>query len=565
MTKTRIIQTTQSNQDLDRKTEADIERRRFLKDFAYSTMGLMLGAGSSSHASERESEVSRSGSRAYTGRPRHPKRFAIGMFVQESNTFCPEMSGLARFRNMTLATGDDVVPLASKSSEFLGGMAKAATDLGISLYGTVAAEASPFGIVDREAYDYVRSVLFERLKNAPRIDGVLFAFHGGMVAETTMDPEGDLIETIRAIVGPDVPVCCTFDLHCKVSGKMIENGSAFFYNNENPHVDSFDRGVEAAQVCFRIASKEISPVMAMSKPGMIVPTLNVRPPTSGPLVAVFDKAFELERSDDRIININIGAGFPWQDVPEAGLNVVSVVDKDFQLAQDVADFLSEEIWRVRQEFIPNDLVDLKEAVARAVAENSGPTVLVDVADNPGDGTTMDSNAILREMLEQGISQAAVGCIRQPAAVQRCIDAGVGARIDLEVGCPYRVVGEPISMNVQVKSITDGTFEAASPIFGTQVYKFGRTTVVTHEGIDIILCERTGSLGNNFPDLFFRNGIDPRRRKILAIKTFQMYSEPHYREITNQFIQVDAPGQATPHLSRLAWKNIPRPVFPIDSD
>ncbi len=487
-------------------------------------------------------------------------RFAVGMFMQESSTFCPEVSSLERFRNNVLTFGDDVLPVAKTSISYLGGVMQAAAKHGIEVFPTVAASASPYGVVEKGAYEQITSGLYERLESAGQLDGIVFVFHGAMVSETTMDPEGEIIAAMRSIVGPDVPICCTFDFHCKVSQRMIDNADAFFYNNENPHVDSFDRGIEAAEACLRIASGEIEPVMVFKKPGMMVPTLNVRPPTSGPLVEIFNRAFEMEK-DPRVININIGAGFPWCDVPDAGVNVVPVVHKDRQLAEDIAAELSERIWQVRHEFIPTSLVPLEEAVERAVSAKEGPVVLVDVADNPGDGTTMDSNSILRELYKQNAKNAAIAAIRQPDAVRKCLQAGVGADVTLELGCVHRVIGEPITMTARVKTLSDGIFYRASPTAGEGYANFGKTAVIENEGIEVIITERTGP--SNFPQIFLRNGIDPTKKKILVIKTFKMYSEPHFRSIAREMIEVDAPGQATPNLTRLTWKHIPRPMFPID--
>lgn len=487
-------------------------------------------------------------------------RFAVGMFMQESSTFCPEVSRLERFQNDVLVLGDDVLPTAKRSISYLGGIIKAATNLGIEVIPTVAASASPYGVVEKNAYEYITGELYDRLRNAGQLDGIVFVFHGAMVSETTMDPEGEIIATMRSIVGPDVPICCTFDFHCKVSQRMIDNADAFFYNNENPHVDSFDRGVEATEACLRIASGEIEPVMVFKKPGMMVPTLNVRPPTSGPLVEIFNRAFEMEK-DPRVININIGAGFPWCDVPDAGMNVVPVVHKDRQLAEDLAGELSERIWQVRHEFIPSTLVPLEEAVGHAIAAKDGPVVLVDVSDNPGDGTTMDSNTILRELYRQNARNAAIAAIRQPDAVRKCIEAGVGADVTLDLGCTYRVIGEPINMTARVKTLSDGIFFRTSPTTGAGDANFGRTAVIEKDGIEIIITERTGP--TNFPQIFLRNGINPSDKKILVIKTFKMYSAPHFKSVAREMIEVDAPGQASPNLTRFTWKHIPRPMYPID--
>ena len=327
-------------------------------------------------------------------------------------------------------------------------------------------------------------------------------------------------------------------------------------------MDSFARGMEAARTCFRIAAGEIDPVMVIRKPGLLVPTLNVRPPTSGPLVEVFNRVFEIEK-DPRVININIGPGFPWSDVPDSGMHVVPVVHKDRRLAEDIAGEISDRLWSLRHDFIPKNLVPVEEAVSRALAAKKGPVVLVDVSDNPGDGTTMDSNGILKELYRQKARDVAIACLRQPEVVRQCIEAGVGSDVKVSVGDPYKVVGEPIEMVARVKSISDGAFTTVSPIFGRNSYGYGRSAVIEHDGIEIIVTERTGGLANNFPEAFTRNGINPADRKILVIKTFRMYSEPHYRGIAGEMIEVDAPGQATMHLGGLKWKHIPRPMFPID--
>ena len=119
-------------------------------------------------------------------------RFAVGMFMQESSTFCPEVSRLERFQNDVLVLGDDVLPTAKRSISYLGGIIKAATNLGIEVIPTVAASASPYGVVEKNAYEYITGELYDRLRNAGQLDGIVFVFHGAMVSETTMDPEGEI-------------------------------------------------------------------------------------------------------------------------------------------------------------------------------------------------------------------------------------------------------------------------------------------------------------------------------------------------------------------------------------
>lgn len=540
---------------------SDLSRRKLVGGAALAAMLLPTA-----QADAKPTRSGRNGPRARKAPAGTPRRFAFGGFIQESNTFCPALSTLDIFH---VERGQALLEAArttggSTGDSFVGGMVKATEAMGIEAFPTLYAAAFPFGVVERQTYEALKAEILTRLAEAPPLDGVLFAFHGAMVSQTTMDPEGDLLAGIRQVVGPDIPICCTFDLHCKVSQRMIDNGDAFFYNNQNPHRDSYERGVEAAENCARIARGEVRPVMAFRKPGMMVPTLNVRPPESGPMVGIFERAFELEK-DPRVLNINIGAGFPWSDVPDAGMNVVVVTDGDVPLAEEIAKEISDRLWAVRQEFIPTRLVEAPVAVATARAQSRGPNLLFDVADNPGDGTTMDSNSLLRELVSQKAERTVFACIHQPALVAQCVDAGVGAKLTVEVGDPYHVVEGPLRLDVEVRNISDGRFiaESSPPGNGNRTYDYGRTVVLRHAGIDMLVAEKVGGAGINLPELLERNGIDPMQCQIIVLKTFQMYSEPFYSSLAHSMTQVDTRGQAPIHLARLDWKYIQRPMFPID--
>jgi microcystin degradation protein MlrC len=299
--------------------------------------------------------------------------------------------------------------------------------------------------------------------------------------------------------------------------------------------------------------------MALRKPGMLPPTLHVNPPASGPLVDIFKRAFKMEK-DPRVVNVNIGAGFPWCDVPDAGMSVLTVVDKDKELAEKLAEELSRRLWEARYGFIPS-LPTAEEAVERAMSAEEGPVILADVADNPGDGTTEDSNGILKALIESNAQDVGIAVMCDSEAVEECIDAGVGNEVTLDLGCKARLFGDPITLTVKVRTITDGAFRTYGPLFGGYEVDIGRTVVVEHDGIEIIITGRTHN--PTFPEVFRRHGIEPSRKKILVVKTFRMHMEPNYRPFAKEIIEVDAPGQASVNMKSFEWTRIPRPMFPID--
>jgi microcystin degradation protein MlrC len=483
-------------------------------------------------------------------------RFALGGILHESNTFCPEKTTLDHFH---VAVGDDIVSENMGSRWFFGGVIDASNVLGAELHPTLAASANPFGVVDAETFDYLKGNLLHRMEQAGEVDGVVLCLHGGMVAENSMDPEGEILSRVREIVGGEIPIVCTLDMHCNISQRMVDNADAFFSNNENPHLDSYERAVEATRALHRIIEGEIEPVMALRKPGMLPPTLHVNPPHSGPLVGLFERAFEMEE-DPRVINVNIAAGFPWCDVPDAGMSVLTVVDGDVDLAERLAEELSQMLWEVRHDFIPS-LQTAEEAVERAMRAKEGPVILADVADNPGDGTTEDSNGILKALIESKAQDVGIAVLCDPEAVEKCFEAGVGNEVTLDLGCKARLFGDPITLTLKVRTITDGAFRTDSPLFGGYEVDIGRTVVVEHDGIEIII---TGHTHNPmFPEVFRRHGIDPSKKKILVVKTFRMHMEPNYSPFAKEIIEVDAPGQASPNMKRFEWTRIPRPMFPID--
>ena len=485
-------------------------------------------------------------------------RFAFGGIMHESNTFCPVKTTLNQFEESGIHLGEGIITHHRGSRGYIGGVIDAAEELGVELVPTLYASTSPYGVVEEEAFTYLLDQLCARMEQAAGVDGVVLCLHGGMVAENSMDPEGEILARVREIVG-DAPIACTLDMHCNVSQRMIDNCDAFFVNNENPHMDSYDRGVEATRVLRDVIEGRIRPLMALRKPGMLPPTLHVNPPHSGPLVEIFNRAFEMEE-DPRVINVNVCAGFPWSDVPDAGMSVITVVDGDQGLADELADELSQRLWEARHEFIPS-LLKPDEAVEKAMNAEEGPVILADVADNPGDGTTQDSTAMLASLIRHGAREALLAVINDADALKACLAAGVGGEVTLDLGCKARLFGDPVHLTGRVKTITDGSLRHSGSLYGEFERQIGRTVVLETGGIEIIVTER-----RNVPmvsELFWRHGIDPSTKKIIVVKTFRMHLEPKYRLFAKEVIEVDAPGQASVDMKSFKWARIPRPMYPID--
>ena len=84
------------------------------------------------------------------------------------------------------------------------------------------ARALPGGVVERGAYDAWKAEIVEGLAAAGPLDGLFFDIHGAMSVQGMDDAEGDLINAIRSVIGPEPMVSASMDLHGNVSQDLFD-------------------------------------------------------------------------------------------------------------------------------------------------------------------------------------------------------------------------------------------------------------------------------------------------------------------------------------------------------
>lgn len=485
-------------------------------------------------------------------------RIAIGQISHETNAFSPLLTDLEAFSQRGLHFGADILKSYENTKTGLGGFLDYLLQHGARMIPTISATAVPSGVVRRNAYDFLKKGLLDRLREEQWVDGVLLALHGAMVVEDLPDPEGDLLKAVRSLLGPAIPVVATLDLHANVTDEMVEYATGLFGYDTNPHVDAFERGLEAAAFLLDVLEGKRRPVMALVKPPLMPPTVNMRT-AEGPMVDLFHLARDWEGKRG-VINVSVFGGFPFSDIKEAGVGVVALTDGDAGLARAAASDVARLAWDLRYQFLKT-LVPPEEAVARAMTAPAGPVVLADVADNPGGGGSGDTTQLLATLLEMDAREVGFALIWDPQAVEEAIRAGVGQEVTLRVGGKTEPAhGAPLSLTGRVKTISDGVFVNRGPMATGVRVEAGRSVLFQTQGLDIVLTENR--LAPNDPEIFRHLGVDPSQKKILVLKSrghFRAAFEPIAREI----IEVDCPGFASPNLSWFSYRNVRRPIFPLD--
>jgi len=497
-------------------------------------------------------------------------RLLAAMFKHETNTFSPVPTPVERFfgyRPQMLA-GQAAIDAHRGTGSGLGGFITVAEEAGAELHVAVAGEANPSGTVEDEAFDRIAAPILEAVSRGGW-DGILLDLHGAMVTRSQEDGEGELLRRIRAI-DPSTPIGVTLDMHANIYDDIVRLATVVTGYHTYPHVDVREAGERAARVIVRTIRGEIRPAMRWGNRPMLPHVMRQgthEEPNRG-----LQAACVAHEQAGRALACSVFVGFPHADIREAGLSAVVCTDAAPEQAETIRDTLLDTAWAARERFVYR-AEPLAQSVTRAkalgetpAAGRTGPIVMLDHCDNVASGGTMDTTAVLAEMLRQDLRDAVFYAIHDPEAVRAAIAAGVGADITLSVGgkSPMPSIGapaQPLTVTGRVRRITDGLYRLRGPMGAGAQANNGPTVVLQVGGIELVLM----SLYQEPCDLecFHALGIDPTRRRFMAIK-----SRVHWRaglgDLAREVVECAGVGVTTSDYSLLKFERVRRPVFPLDA-
>jgi len=487
-------------------------------------------------------------------------RIAIGGLMHESNTFAAGRTTRDDFKRGGLETGEGIARRWGDAHHEVAGFFDAARDFGFEPVPTLMAWATPAAPLTAEAFQSLTDELLAEIKRAGRVDAVLLALHGAMVAEGETDADGTILERVRDLVGPEIPLIASLDLHGNVSNKMASATNALVAYRTYPHVDQRSRGRHAGSVAYRAAIGEIKPTQAIAKPPLLIHLL-AQETEREPMRCRVSEMVELARGP-KVLDASLLPGFPYADVASCGPTCVVVTDDDPELANRLARDMGDRLWACRRELTASPLGPT-EAVQAALSERRHPVVLVDLGDNIGGGSAADSTVLAHELLRQGAEEFIV-VLYDPEAVQECIRSGVGSTVSLKAGGKIDRNAPPFRVSGRVKSIHDGTYIEKSPRHGgIRLNDQGLTAVVEMAGGNVVVLNSLRhppfSLGQ-----LTSLGLDPQAASFLVVKGAVAYKAA-YSPIAGAIIEVDSPGLTAANPARFTYERIRRPILPLDPE
>jgi microcystin degradation protein MlrC len=452
---------------------------------------------------------------------------------------------------------------ASRQSTVASGVVEAAARLGVDVYPIMQAGAGSLGYVEKESFNEKLDTLVNQLKTAqPPFAGVILIQHGAMVVDGYPHGDAEVVRRVREAMGRPFPIVVTHDFHSNVPGELVRDSDVLITYKENPHLDTKERGIQAATIIAGMIRGTLRPVQAIARPPMIV-NLLFQDTFHEPYRPVKEASRQLEKRNPKILAASVPGGYQWADVPAMGPSAIVVTNGDKALAEREARRLSDMLWAIRGKLVFN-APDAAAAVRQAMASDKFPVALMDTGDNIGGGSAGDGTAMLAELLKQR-AQGWVVVISDAEANRAAFQAGVGGAFDIMVGGKTdKMHGGPVRVRGRVRSLHEGKYVEPEVRHGGRRYMdMGHTSVIEVEGSsrdlpNLLLLTNRPTSPNSLHQLI-SNGVYPQRMRILVAKGTTA-PRAAYEPVAARIIAVNTPGATDVNPARFRFKNVRPGLF-----
>ena len=488
-----------------------------------------------------------------------------GSFVHESSTFKKGETTLQDFRDEVLDLGQTAIDRFGDVNDELAGFLDAGRAGGWRITHSVSAHANPGAPVSRQAFDHIAGIICDAAAtHRATLDGILLCLHGSMVPSFCEDGEGELLRRLRAIVGPDLPIAATLDLHAMVTPAMVEQAQILVSYKTYPHIDMRTTGLHAGRLLDATMRGQLHPRTLRVHVPMLDEANAGR--TDVPTTAALYTRAAAHEAEPGILAVSVNAGFSEADITDMGPTVLVTHDTGAEArATAIARDLARSIWDGRGT-VANTFLTPAEAAAQArdFDPAGGPLVIADYADNPGAGAYGDATALLSALLDAGATPGAFAPMIDPEAAATLHRHRVGETVTLDLGgkCDPTFGGGPLRLTGEILHLSDGTYTGDGPILGGITHSFGPTAVFRVQGIDILVV----TLNEQMLDLqqVRTFGIEPSRQRFLVVKSMQHFRAA-FEPIAGKVIVCDTGALATPQAHLRPYVRVRRPVWPLDRD
>jgi len=487
-------------------------------------------------------------------------RIAIGGFQHETNTFAPSKADYRAFEQAdswpALQRGVSLVGAFNADMNIpIAGFIHEAMRWGHTFLPLAWCHATPSAHVTEDAFERITGMIVDGLRDRSAYDAVYLDLHGAMVCEHVDDGEGEILERVRKVIGPDVTLVASLDLHANVTERMVKNSDALIIYRTYPHIDMGETGARAAMHMEEIFNGLPKQAKAFRRVDYLIP-LTAQCTMSEPAAGLYRDVAALDGvvlGNGRVSLANLATGFPPADFAGCGASVIVYGDTE-AAANEAADKIARRMAEAEPLF-REKLWSPRDAVAYAMKKNStsGPVILADTQDNPGAGGNGDTVGVLREMLAQKATRALIGVIYDPQSAAEAAAAGEGARVKLRLGAKTGGADEqPVDEEFEVVKITNGEFLATGPFYGGTHMELGTTARLRSGGVDVVVASRKAQCADQ--EMLRHTGIEPSEQALVVVKS-SVHFRAHFEPIASEVLIVESPGPNIADHTKLPFRHL----------
>lgn len=467
-------------------------------------------------------------------------RIAIGGFQHETNTFAPVKAGFEDFEMADgwpgLTRGDALFEVFRGINLPLPGFIDEARSMGHHLLPLLWCSASPSAQVTEAAYERIAGELLAGIRRLEKVDGIYLDLHGAMVAEHLEDGEGELLERIRAIAGPDMPIAVSLDLHANLSERMLRHASALVVCRTYPHVDLAETGARSAQVIDRLLRK--GPLAkAMRRADFLVP-LPWQCTLIDPAESLYREIAGLEGKAG-IASASFAFGFPPADIRECGPAIVTY-GEDQAMADRAADEMIGALNAAERDFA-GKIWSKDEAVTYAMQKGAAgrPVILADTQDNPGAGGNSDSVDLLESLVRLQAQDCIFANLFDPETARIAHETGLHNSFERAIGAWCGSPGlEKLAGRFRVLALGDGSFQATGLFYRGNHMQLGPMALLGIGGTKVVVTSRKQQAADQA--MLRHLGVDPIANRILALKS-SVHFRADFQGLASEILVVAAAG------------------------
>jgi microcystin degradation protein MlrC len=271
-----------------------------------------------------------------------------------------------------------------------------------------------------------------------------------------------------------------------------------------------------------------------------------------PAKGIYEKLAAFE--SDAVPTLSFAPGFPAADFEDCGPSVFAYGRTQAD-ADEAADAIARLVESHEDDF-DGRIYSPDEGVRHAMElanTATRPIVIADTQDNPGAGGDSDTTGMLRALVRNGATRAAIGAICDSEAAKAAHAAGERASVTLALGGKSGIAGdEPFSGTFVVEKLSDGKFVASGPYYGGRNMKMGPSACLRIGDVRVVVVSHKAQLADQAMYRFV--GIEPTEQKILVNKS-SVHFRADFEPIAERLLICAAPGAMPADTAALPWTRL----------